>query len=140
MLQRRRERHRCIKGGNAHDGAVEIVKRFFIDDGCKFAGQAAGLCVFMQKNDFVGFLYGLRDGIAIERAERAQINDFDRPEGPRRQSGDSDPKLRRPLRSQSNDAALSSCAACNGVTGLALAEAVRMAESRLMLADNDDLF
>jgi hypothetical protein len=32
------------------------------------------------------------------------------------------------------------CAPGDGVTGLALVEAVRMAESRLMLADNDDLF
>jgi hypothetical protein len=44
---------------------------------------------------------------------------------------------RAPLRS---DAALLPCAAGDGVTGLALVEAVRMAESRLMLADNDDLF
>ena len=42
---------------------------------------------------------------------------------------------RAPLRSQSNDAALLPCAAGDGVTGLALVEAVRMAESRLMLAD-----
>jgi hypothetical protein len=48
--------------------------------------------------------------------------------------------LPAPLRSQSNDAALLPCAAGGGVTGLALVEAVRMAESRLMLADNDDLF
>jgi hypothetical protein len=47
---------------------------------------------------------------------------------------------RAPLRSQSNDAALLPCAAGDGVTGLALVEAVRTAESRLMLADNDDLF
>ena len=47
---------------------------------------------------------------------------------------------RAPLRSQSNDAALLPCAAGDGVTGLALVEAVRMGESRLMLADNDDLF
>jgi hypothetical protein len=44
---------------------------------------------------------------------------------------------RAPLRS---DAALLLCTAGDGVTGLALVEAVRMGESRLMLADNDDLF
>jgi hypothetical protein len=47
---------------------------------------------------------------------------------------------RASLRSRSNDAALSSCAAGDGVTGLTLVEGVRMAESCLMLADNDDLF
>ena len=33
--------------------------------------------IFVQKNDFVGLLHRLRDGFAVKRAERAQIDDLD---------------------------------------------------------------
>src|ERR1700675_2139656 len=51
FLLRRRERHGRILGGDTHDGAVEIVESFFIDDGSDFAGEPSGAGVFVQNDD-----------------------------------------------------------------------------------------
>ena len=76
MLLRRGEWDRGIEPGDADDGAVEIVEGFFVDDGGEFAGDASGAGVFVQEDDFVGLAHGLRDGFAVERGERAQVEDF----------------------------------------------------------------
>src|ERR1700683_1770810 len=71
------KRDRGIQASNANDGAVEIVKRFFVDDGCDFACEAAGARVLVKEDDFVGLLHSLRDGFAVERGDRAQVEDFE---------------------------------------------------------------
>src|SRR5262249_15903860 len=77
MLERRRERDRLIERRDADDGAVKILKGFFIDDRGDLAGKTTGLGVLVEKNDFVGLLHGLNDGRAIERRERAQVENLD---------------------------------------------------------------
>src|SRR5262249_30148295 len=77
MLERRRERDRRIEPRDANDRSVKILKGFFVDDGGDLAGKTTGLGVLVEKNDFVGLLHGLNDGRAIERRERAQVENLD---------------------------------------------------------------
>ena len=77
LLLRRRERYRRILGGDAHDGAVEMVESVFINDGSNFAGQASGAGVLVQQDDFVGLAHGGGNGFAIQRRDRAQVQHFD---------------------------------------------------------------
>src|SRR3954451_9191040 len=45
---RRREWHWGVDRRNAHNGAIQIVKRFFVDDCGNLPSNAAGARVFMQ--------------------------------------------------------------------------------------------
>jgi hypothetical protein len=77
IFLRRGEWDSGVEAGDADDGAVEIVEGFFVDDGGDFSGEASGAGVLVEDDDFVGLLYGLRDGFAVERGEGAQVEDFE---------------------------------------------------------------
>src|SRR5205807_107909 len=64
-------------GGDTDDGAVQIVETFFVDDGGDLAGDAAGLGVLVQDDDLVRAAHTGDDGGAIEREQRAQVNDLE---------------------------------------------------------------
>ncbi len=77
LLLRRGERNGGIEARDADNGAIEIVKGFFIDDGGDFSGEASCAGVLVEDDDFVCFLHGLRDGFAVERRDGTQVEDFD---------------------------------------------------------------
>src|SRR6267378_7032099 len=77
LLLRRRKWNRRIERRQTDDGAIEIVERFFVNDRGNFSGQTSGARVFVQNDDFVGLLYGGGNRLAIERRDRAQVEDFD---------------------------------------------------------------
>src|SRR5579871_4042723 len=67
MLKRRREWHRRVEACDSDDRAIQIVECLFIDNRGNFAGQTAGLRVLMQQNHLVSLLYGLCNGLPVER-------------------------------------------------------------------------
>ena len=77
MLLRRGERDRGVQAGDADYGAIQIVEGFFVDDGGDFSRQAAGAGVFVKDDHLVCLLDGLRDCPAVNRNQRAQVQDLD---------------------------------------------------------------
>ncbi len=55
---------------------VEIIEGFGHDNGRDFRADAVLAPAFLGANNTVGFLDALNHGCCIQRAERAQINDF----------------------------------------------------------------
>ena len=66
------EGHRRILGRDADNGAIEMVKSFFIYDGRNFSGDASGARVFVQNNNLAGFAHGLSNGFAIQRRQACE--------------------------------------------------------------------
>ncbi len=66
FLLRWREGHRGVERGEANNRAVEMVERFFIDNGGDFSGNPAGAHIFVHDHDLVGAAHGFGDGVAIE--------------------------------------------------------------------------
>ena len=77
FLLRRRKRNRRVERSQPDNRAIEIVERFFVDDRGNFSGQSPGARVFVKNDDFIGLLHGGRNRRAIERRDRAQVDDFD---------------------------------------------------------------
>jgi hypothetical protein len=77
MFLRRGERNGGVQTSDADDGAVEVVEGLFVNDGGDFARKAAGAGVLVEDDDLVCLLHGLRDGLAVERRDGAQVDDFD---------------------------------------------------------------
>ena len=70
---RRRESNRRVLCGDADNGTVEIIERFFINDGCNFTGQATSAHVLVQQNNFVGFANRVSDRFPVERRNGALL-------------------------------------------------------------------
>src|SRR5581483_541694 len=76
FLLRRREWDWGVERSKAHDGPVEVVESFFIDNSGDFAGEAAGAGVLVKDDDLIGLLHRAHDCFAIERRYRAEVNNF----------------------------------------------------------------
>jgi len=76
FLLRGRERNWRILRCEANNGAVEVIEGFLVDDCADLAGDTSGANVFMQEDNLIRLANGLGDGLAVERREGSQINDF----------------------------------------------------------------
>src|SRR5580658_5592450 len=76
FLERRRGRHRRIGRGHAHNRAVEIVECRAAHNRRDLAGDAAGACVLMHHQQFIGLAHGIQNCFAIERQKSPQVHDL----------------------------------------------------------------
>src|ERR1039458_9488035 len=77
LLQWRRECGMRIERGNAANRRIEIFERVLRDNRRDLAADAARQPVLMHDKHLAGLLRGFENRVAIERQQRAQIEDLD---------------------------------------------------------------
>jgi len=76
LFLRRREGNRRIERCKADNGSVKIVEGFFVDNGRNLSGESSRARMFVENDYFVRLPHGCGDRLAIERRNRAQVDDF----------------------------------------------------------------
>src|SRR5271168_1694039 len=78
LLQRRRKRRMRIHRGDATNRRVEVFEGMFPDNRRNLAADSASQAILMNDQHLAGFFRGLEDRLAIERKQRAQVEDLNR--------------------------------------------------------------
>src|SRR3954447_17963714 len=77
-LERRAERHRRVRRGDADDGTVEVLERLLGDQGRHLGADPARARGLVQHHDLAGLAYRREDRVHVEWYERAQVEDLRR--------------------------------------------------------------
>jgi hypothetical protein len=77
LLDRGRVDGRGVHGADAQDGSIELVEGFFLDDSGDVAADGAVGALFLDDQHAVGFGDGAQDGVHVEGADGAQVDDLD---------------------------------------------------------------
>src|SRR5439155_26588977 len=78
VLELRRVWKGHVVRGHAQHGRVEPLEAALIDARGDLAGNSARARILMQDEHAVGLSDGREDGVVVEWAQRAQVDDFDR--------------------------------------------------------------
>jgi hypothetical protein len=76
LLERRRERDRCIECGNPPNRCVEPLERLLTDLRGDLAGESTEARGLVDNKDAPRSLDALHDGACVERAKRPQIQNL----------------------------------------------------------------
>ena len=65
-----------IDGADTLDGGIEVIEGIFLNECRNLSGNPTEGLRFINKAGLIRLLHGLDDGILIERADRAEIDDL----------------------------------------------------------------
>src|SRR5829696_8163603 len=78
LLERGREGDRHVGGGDAYDGAVQVLPAPLGDQRRDLGAGGAGLVGLVDDHDLRGLAHRLEDRLLVERDQRAQVEHLDR--------------------------------------------------------------
>jgi len=71
------QRERRVEAGDALDRRLLVEQRLLLEDRGDLAGQPAGAGRLVDDDRAAGLLEGVDDRLAVERRQRAQVDDLD---------------------------------------------------------------
>ena len=76
MLNVWRINRRGVDRADALDRSVEVIEGVFLDEHGHHRGNSAEGLGLIDEHHAVGFHHGFEDGVHVERADRAEVEDF----------------------------------------------------------------